>query len=121
MSKKTKYRTFDEVVAERFQEHPEEIPGFLEVVFEEYEKDPDEGALMLALRQVVKAKGGMTELAKRTDLSRERLYKTLSERGNPHLKNFQRILNAFGYTVSIKPLSPEAKRKGAQTELEPVR
>lgn len=103
-TKKIKYRTFDEIVEERFREHPEEIDGFLQTVLEEYEKDPDEGALLSALRQVAKATGGMTELAKKTDLSRERLYKTLSPEGNPRLKNFQRILKAFGYTLAIKPL-----------------
>lgn len=55
--KKIRYRTFDEIVEERFKEHPEEIAGFLETVFEEYEKDPDEGALLSALRQVAKASG----------------------------------------------------------------
>ncbi len=103
--KKTRYRTFDEVVEERFRENPELVPIFLQTVFEEYEKDPDEGALLSALRQVAKANGGMTELAKKTNLSRERLYKTLSPEGNPRLKNLRRILQAFGYTLTFKPLN----------------
>lgn len=102
--KKIQYRTFDEVVEKRFREHPEEVSEFLQTVLEEYEKDPDEGALLSALRQVAKANGGMTELAKKTTLSRERLYKTLSPDGNPRLKNFRRILQAFGYTLTFKPL-----------------
>lgn len=100
--KKVRYRAFDEIVEERFREHPEEIDDFLETVLEEYEREPDEGALLLALRQVAKAKGGMTELAKKTDLSREKLYKTLSPEGNPRLRNLRRILQAFGYTLTIK-------------------
>lgn len=52
-----KYRTFDEIVEERFKEHPEEVSSFLQTVLEEYEKDPDEGALLLALRHVAKANG----------------------------------------------------------------
>jgi probable addiction module antidote protein len=105
MNEKTiRYRTFDEVVEERFREEPELVPMFLQTVLEEYEKDPDEGALLSALRQVAKANGGMTELAKKTDLTRERLYKTLSQKGNPRLKNFRKILQAFGYTLTIKPI-----------------
>ncbi|MBN2325522.1 MAG: putative addiction module antidote protein [Candidatus Omnitrophica bacterium] len=100
--KKIRYQTLDEYVEERFKEHPEEIEGFLETVLEEYEKDPDEGALLMALRQVAKAKGGMTELAKKTNLSRESLYKTLSPTGNPRLRNLQRILEAFGYSLTLK-------------------
>ncbi len=102
--RKIKYQTLDEYVAERFREHPEEISGFLETVLEEYEKDPDEGALLMALRQVAKANGGMTELARKTNLSRESLYKTLSPSGNPRLKNLQRIMETFGYTLTFKPL-----------------
>ncbi len=100
--KKIRYQTLDEYVAERFREHPEEIDGFLQTVLEEYEKDPDEGALLMALRQVAKANGGMTELAKKTKLSRESLYKTLSPSGNPRLKNLQCILAAFGYSLTFK-------------------
>ncbi|MEW6234544.1 MAG: addiction module antidote protein [Candidatus Omnitrophota bacterium] len=102
--KKKKYRTFDEIVEERFKEHPDEIAGFVQTVLEEYEKEPDEGALLSALRQVAIAQGGMTELAKKTNLSRERLYKTLSREGNPRLKNLRRILQAFGYTLTFKPV-----------------
>ena len=107
--KKIRYRTLDEVVEERFREHPEELAGFLQTVLEEYEKDPDEGALLSALRLVAKANGGMTELAKKTDLSRERLYKTLSPEGNPRLKNLRCILQVFGYTLTFKPMK-EAHR-----------
>ncbi len=102
--KKSRYRTFDEVVEERFREHPEEIEGFLQTVLEEYEKDPDEGELLWALRHVVKANGGMTELAKKTDLSRERLHKTLSPDGNPRLRNLRLILQELGYTLTFKPI-----------------
>jgi probable addiction module antidote protein len=105
MSKtKINYRTLDKCVEERFKEHPEEVAGFLETVLEEYEKDPDEGALLMALRQVAKANGGMTELARKTKLSRESLYKTLSPSGNPRLKNLQLILKAFGYCLTFKPI-----------------
>ena len=84
------------------------IPVFLQTIFEEYEDNPDEGALLSALRQVAKAQGGMTEVAKKTHLSRERLYKTLSKDGNPRLKNLKKILEAFGYTLSFKPIKTAA-------------
>jgi len=108
MNKKTtKHPLFDDVVVDHFKEHPEEIKGYLDTVIEEYEKNPDEGALLSALQQVAKANGGISELARKTDLSRTRLYETLSDRGNPRLKNFQRILKAFGYTLTIKPINDE--------------
>jgi probable addiction module antidote protein len=104
MSKKIKYRTFDEVVDEQFDKNPELAPAFLQTVLEDYEHDQDEKALLVALRHMAKANGGMTKLAKKTNLNRGKLYKTLSAEGNPRLKNFQRILQAFGYTLTIKPI-----------------
>lgn len=101
---KIKYQTLEEYVEKRFFEHPEEVEEFLQTVFEEYEKDPDEEALLAALRQAVKANGDITELAEKTGLSREILYKTLSRRGSQHIRNFRLILQAFGYTLSIKPM-----------------
>lgn len=105
MSGKTvRYRTWDEVVDEQFDENPELAPAFLQTVLEDYEHDQDEKALLTALRHIAQANGGMTELSRKTRLSRGKLYKTLSPEGNPRLKNFQLILKAFGYTLAIKPI-----------------
>ncbi len=104
MSKKIKYRTFDEVVDEQFEKNPELAPAFFQTVIEDYEHEQDEKALLVALRHMAKVNGGMTELSKKTNLNRGKLYKTLSPEGNPRLKNFQRILQAFGYTLAIKPM-----------------
>jgi hypothetical protein len=48
-------------------------------------EDGDARAVPVALRTVVDAVGGMAALADKTGLSRETLYRTLSERGNPRL------------------------------------
>lgn len=108
-NKRVKYRTFDEVVEEQFEKNPDLVPAFLQTVLEDYEYDQDEKALLVVLRYMAKANGGMTELSKKTNLNRGKLYKTLSPNGNPRLKNFQRILKAFGYTLAIKPMK-EAHR-----------
>lgn len=103
-TKKTIHRSFDECVEEHLKNHPEEVNVFLETALQDYESDQDEAALLMALRQVAKAKGGMTELSKQTNLSRESLYKTLSPKGNPRLKNLQKILETFGYCLTFKPV-----------------
>lgn len=56
----------------------------------------DTGAFKLALRNVVEARGGMTALARETELSREALYRTLSEGGNPTLETLSKVLGALG-------------------------
>jgi len=99
-----KHRAFDKYLEEQFQEHPERVEGFLQTALEEYERDQDEAALLLALRYVVKAKGGMTLLAEKTNIPRESLYRILAPKGNPTLRTFQRILKSFGYVLTFKPL-----------------
>ena len=58
-------------------------------------EDGDARAVPVALRTVVDAVGGMAALADKTGLSRETLYRTLSERGNPRLDTLAVILAAF--------------------------
>lgn len=54
------------------------------------------------MRNVAEARlGGISGLAKETDLNREALYRTLSERGNPTLDSLSKILRALGLRVSV--------------------
>lgn len=80
-------------------ETPEAIAEYLDVALEE----EDDRVLLMALRNAVKAIGGMTELANKTGLSRETLYRTLSERGNPRLSTLRAILRAFNVDLALRP------------------
>lgn len=62
-------------------------------------------AVPVALRTVAEAMGGMTALAARTGLSRETLYRTLSDKGNPRLDTLTAILAAFGLRLAVAPAS----------------
>lgn len=104
VKKNNPFRSFDDCVENHLKNHPEEVSIFLETALKEYENDQDETALLVALRQVAKANGGMTALSEKTNLSRESLYKTLSPTGNPRLKNLQKILETFGYCLTFKPM-----------------
>lgn len=77
----------------------EDIAEYLNAALEEGE----ERVLLMALRNAADAIGGMTELAKRTGLSRESLYRTLSEEGNPRLSSLKAILSAFGVELAVRP------------------
>ena len=68
--------------------------------------DGDARAVPVALRTVADAVGGMSVLAERTGLSRETLYRTLSERGNPRLDTLAAILAAFNLRLSVRPTRP---------------
>jgi len=52
-------------------------------------------ALLVALRDVVIAREGMTEVAKTAKVNRVNLYKMLSENGNPGLRNLGAVLGAL--------------------------
>jgi probable addiction module antidote protein len=106
MTKKSKHKlkNFDDLTTKLFQKDSNLAEGFLKLAFEEYHKDGDEKVLLIALRQVTIAKGGFSKLAKETGLSRESLYTTLSENGNPQLNTFKIILEKLGYALSFKKL-----------------
>jgi probable addiction module antidote protein len=55
-----------------------------------------------AMGVVARAKG-MTELARETGLSREQLYRSFSEHGNPTLKTLLAVMKALGVDMTARP------------------
>jgi len=49
----------------------------------------------------------MMDIAKKTGLTREHLYTSLSENGNPTLQTLTAIMNTLGYQLSITPIHNE--------------
>ena len=66
-------------------------------------EDGDRKMLLKALRNVAEANGGMRRLAEKTKLSRENLYRTLSEKGNPELSSLDQIIHALGLVLRVEP------------------
>lgn len=66
-------------------------------------EDGDKAVLLLALRDVAKARGGMTAVAEKAQLGRESLYKMLSERGNPEFKSIASVLHGMGLRLTVEP------------------
>jgi len=96
--------TRNEVVSRPFRaaaylRDEKDIASYLEAILE----DGDPRAVPVALRTLADAVGGMAALAKRTGLSRETLYRTLSERGNPRLNTLAAVLRAFGLRLAVAP------------------
>ena len=79
-----------------------EAASYLQVALDEYQKDGDTEALLLALRHVAQAQGGITKLSRKTHLNRESLYKTLSGKGNPKLQTLGVLLKGLGFQLSVK-------------------
>jgi len=68
-----------------------------------------EEVFLLALRDVVEASGGMANLARKTSLNRENLYRSLSKKGNPKLSSLASILDAIGIKLYFAPTKKQKK------------
>jgi probable addiction module antidote protein len=77
-----------------------EIAVYLDAMLEH----GDPSVVPISLRTNVEAVGGMAALARQTGLSRESLYRTLSERGNPRLGILAAILTVFGLCLTVRSL-----------------
>lgn len=75
----------------------EEIAVFMADAFE----TGDAGYIAHALGIVARAKG-MTQIARSTGLSREQLYRSFSEAGNPTLKTTLAVMKALGIDLTAK-------------------
>jgi probable addiction module antidote protein len=71
-----------------------------------YDEEPK--TILVALRDVVMANGGMAKIAKAAGLNRESLYKALSLNGNPSLQTVRAILTAVGIKITFE----KASKKG---------
>ncbi len=69
-------------------------------------EDGDEQELLLALRRLADAQGGIAKLADMTKLNPTTLYRTLSKQGNPELRSLNALLRALGLRLAVQPLEP---------------
>ena len=63
----------------------------------------DQSTFMLALRNVAKARGGVSAMARETGMNRVALSRALSEGGNPELRSLTKILEASGLEFMVVP------------------
>jgi probable addiction module antidote protein len=87
---KSKMTNYD--VAEYLQT-PEDMAAYLDAWLEESPEDAT--GIARALGDIARAKG-MTQVAKDAGLSRESLYRALSEDGNPSLATILKVSRALG-------------------------
>jgi probable addiction module antidote protein len=93
-----KDRTHEEATAELFKEDPAYAIELLNNILEAGEQ----GELLIALRQMTKAFGGVPAIAEKAQLNATQLYRTLSEQGNPELRSLSAILKAMGLRLAVK-------------------
>lgn len=87
-----KTRTVPYDVAEQLRT-PEEMAAYLNAWLEEAPDDPS--GIARALGDIARARG-MSQVARDAGLSRESLYKALSENGNPSFATVLKVARALG-------------------------
>ena len=92
-----------------FLDDAEMIADYLEVTLE----DGDPALIAKALGSIARSKG-MTEIAKKTGITREGLYKALSGDGDPKLSTFLGVIKSLGLKITVKP-AQEADAKSDAT------
>lgn len=80
---------------------PDFAAGYLTAAIEENNRE----SLLIAMRRVAQARGGMATVAERANLKRENLYRALSKGGNPELRTLYNILHGMGLKLAIVPES----------------
>ena len=89
----------DETIPWKTEDHletAEDIAAYLEAVFE----DGDPELIGYALGAVSRSKG-MTEIARRTGLGRQSLYKALSPEGRPEFATVSKVVRALGRKLTV--------------------
>ncbi|MFM8151880.1 MAG: addiction module antidote protein [Polynucleobacter victoriensis] len=77
-----------------------DINNYLEACFE----DGDPQLITHALGVIARARG-MSQLAKDTGISREGLYKALTDNGNPEFSTVLKVFKALGLRLSLRPIT----------------
>lgn len=75
-------------------------------------EDGDQAELLVVLRHMTQAFGGVQAVARQADLNPTQLYRTLSAQGNPALSSLSAVLKAMGLRLAVQPLSSSAAAKG---------
>lgn len=76
----------------------EAMAAYLNAALEE----GDVSMVSVALGDIARAKG-MTKLSKETGITRDGLYKALSQTGNPSFDLVQKVVNALGLKIEVAP------------------
>jgi len=92
-------KSYDNYLYEELRD-PELAAAYLSAAAEEGSVEQ----LLIALRAVAEAQGGMSAVAEKTQLNRQAMYKTLSAEGNPTLATLVAVLRALDLSLAFVPL-----------------
>jgi len=97
----------EEVVIELLAKDPAFTLEYLSGLLEDGTTDE----LLLGLRRVTRAHGGVAKVAAKAKLNPTSLYRTLSAKGNPELRGLTALLGAMGMRLAVQPIPKATRRK----------
>ena len=87
----------------KLRQRPRFAAEYLKAAMEETD-EPE--VLLIALRHIAEARGGLAKVAKAAGIKRESLYKALSVHGNPRLSTIVGVLKAVGLKLTVETAPP---------------
>ena len=91
----------DEVMIRRIRANPAFAAEYLKAALEDTEEPK---VLLIVLRHLAEAKGGIAKVAEAAGIQRESLYRALSARGNPRLSTLMAVTKAIGLRLTVEPV-----------------
>jgi probable addiction module antidote protein len=89
----------DECMVRELRADPKFAAEYLKVALEDTEEP---AVLLIALRRIAEARGGIAKVAKAAGIERESLYRALSARGNPRLSTLVAVTKAVGLKLTVE-------------------
>jgi probable addiction module antidote protein len=90
----------DDYMLRKLREDPKFAVEYLKVALEDTEEP---AVLLIALRRIAEARGGIAKVAKAAGIERESLYRALSAKGNPRLSTLVAVTKAVGLKLTVEP------------------
>lgn len=89
----------EEAIVRELRDNPEYATEYLKAAIEESDEPQ---VLLIALRHLAEAKGGLAKVAKAAGIERESLYRALSPKGNPRLSTLVAVTKAIGMKLTVE-------------------
>ena len=93
-------RSHDEAMADLYRSDPALALETINQILE----DGDQAELLIVLRQLAQAFGGVQAVAEQAQLTPTQLYRPLCPRGNPAWRSLAAILEERGLRLAVQPL-----------------
>lgn len=94
-------KKLENYLKDQFQDE-DNVKEYINAALEQYFEDHNKELFLASLKEIIKAKGGVTEFSKQVHINRQHIYKMLSDKGNPSFDNIGSLLMALGLKLQVE-------------------